>query len=87
MFATVEIPMDRTSSCAGSAGFIHPADGRKTFVFVRNSEKEFQKREVQTGIASGGYTEIKSGLKGRPGGKPGKLCREDGVSSEPYWRE
>jgi cobalt-zinc-cadmium efflux system membrane fusion protein len=63
MFATVEIPMDRTNSVlAVPDSSIQQIEG-KPFVFVRNSEKEFQKREVQTGIASGGYTEIKSGLK------------------------
>jgi multidrug efflux pump subunit AcrA (membrane-fusion protein) len=30
---------------------------------VRNSETEFQKREVQTGVESQGYTEIRSGIK------------------------
>jgi membrane fusion protein, heavy metal efflux system len=35
----------------------------KSVVFVRSSESEFQRREVQTGVASGGYTEIRSGLK------------------------
>jgi cobalt-zinc-cadmium efflux system membrane fusion protein len=35
----------------------------KPVVFVRKSAKEFEKRDVQTGIASGGYTEIRSGLK------------------------
>jgi multidrug efflux pump subunit AcrA (membrane-fusion protein) len=30
---------------------------------VRTSEAEFQKREVQTGVESQGYTEIRSGLK------------------------
>jgi membrane fusion protein, heavy metal efflux system len=63
MFATVEIPIDRTSSIlAVPDSSIQQIDG-KPVVFVRNSEKTFQKREVQTGIASGGYTEIRSGLK------------------------
>jgi cobalt-zinc-cadmium efflux system membrane fusion protein len=63
MFATVEIPIDRTSSVlAVPDSSIQQIEGNPV-VFVRNSEKEFQKREVQTGIASGGYTEIKSGLK------------------------
>jgi cobalt-zinc-cadmium efflux system membrane fusion protein len=35
----------------------------KSVVFVRNSETEFKKREVQTGIDIGGFTEIRSGLK------------------------
>jgi cobalt-zinc-cadmium efflux system membrane fusion protein len=63
MFATVEIPMDRSSSVlAVPDSAIQQIEG-KSVVFVRNSEKEFRKREVQTGIASGGYTEIQSGLK------------------------
>jgi cobalt-zinc-cadmium efflux system membrane fusion protein len=63
MFTTVEIPVDRTSSIlAVPDSSIQQIDG-KPVVFVRNSEKEFQKREVQTGIVSGGYTEIRSGLK------------------------
>jgi membrane fusion protein, heavy metal efflux system len=63
MFATVEIPVDRTSSIlVVPDSSIQQIDG-KSVVFVRNSEKEFQKHEVQTGIVSGGYTEIQSGLK------------------------
>lgn len=63
MFAAVEIPVDRTNSrLAVPDSSIQQIDG-KPVVFVRNSEKEFQKREVQTGIVSGGYTEIRSGLK------------------------
>jgi cobalt-zinc-cadmium efflux system membrane fusion protein len=63
MFATVEIPLERTNSVlAVPDSSIQQIDG-KSVAFVRNSEKEFQKREVQTGIASGGYTEIRSGLK------------------------
>jgi cobalt-zinc-cadmium efflux system membrane fusion protein len=63
MFATVEIPVDRASSVLTVPdSAIQQIEG-KPVVFVRNSEKEFQKREVQTGIASGGYTEIRSGLK------------------------
>jgi membrane fusion protein, heavy metal efflux system len=63
MFAAVEIPVDRTSSILSVPdSSIQQIDG-KPVVFVRNSEKEFQRREIQTGIASGGYTEIRSGLK------------------------
>jgi cobalt-zinc-cadmium efflux system membrane fusion protein len=63
MFATVEIPIERTNSVlAVPDSSIQQIEG-KSFAFVRNSEKEFQKREVQTGISSGGYTEIRSGLK------------------------
>jgi membrane fusion protein, heavy metal efflux system len=62
MFANIEIPVDRTSSVlAVHDSSIQQIEG-KPVVFVRRSEKEFQKREVQTGIASGGYTEIRSGL-------------------------
>jgi cobalt-zinc-cadmium efflux system membrane fusion protein len=63
MFATVEIPVDRSHSVlAVPDSAIQQIEG-KPVVFVRNSEKEFQRREVQTGIASGGYTEIRAGLK------------------------
>ncbi len=63
MFATIEIPVDRTSSVlVVPDSSIQQIDG-KSVVFVRNTAAEFQKREVQTGIASGGYTEIRSGLK------------------------
>jgi membrane fusion protein, heavy metal efflux system len=63
MFATVEIPIDRSNSLlAVPDSAIQQIDG-KPVVFVRNSEKNFQKREVQTGIAGAGYTEIRSGLK------------------------
>jgi membrane fusion protein, heavy metal efflux system len=63
MFATIEMPIDRSSSVlAVPDSAIQQIDG-KPVVFVRNSEKEFQKHDVQTGIASGGFTEIRSGLK------------------------
>jgi len=63
MFATVEIPIDRGGSVlAVPDSAIQQIEG-KPVVFVRNSEKEFQRREVQTGLASGGYTEIRSGIK------------------------
>jgi membrane fusion protein, heavy metal efflux system len=62
MFATIEIPVDRSSSVlAVPDSSIQQIEG-KSVVFVRKSEKEFQKREIQMGIASGGYTEIRSGL-------------------------
>ena len=63
MFATVEIPVGQTSPIlAVPSSSIQQIDGRPV-VFVRNSEAEFQKREVQTGVESQGYTEIRSGLK------------------------
>jgi cobalt-zinc-cadmium efflux system membrane fusion protein len=63
MFATVEIPVDQTSPMlAVPDSSIQQVEGQSV-VFVRNSEVEFQKREVRTGIASNGYTEITSGLK------------------------
>lgn len=63
MFATVEIPVGQTSPIlAVASSSIQQIDGRSV-VFVRNSEAEFQKREVQTGVESQGYTEIRSGLK------------------------
>ena len=67
MFATVEIPVGQTSPIlAVASSSIQQIDG-KPVVFVRHSEAEFQRREVQTGIESHGYTEIRSGLK------PGEL--------------
>jgi cobalt-zinc-cadmium efflux system membrane fusion protein len=63
MFATVEIPVDRSNSVlAVPDSAIQQIDG-KPVVFVRNSENEFQRHEVQTGMASAGYTEIRSGIK------------------------
>ena len=63
MFATVEIPLGQTSPIlAVPSSSIQQIDGRPV-VFVRGSETEFQKREVQTGVESQGYTEIRSGLK------------------------
>jgi cobalt-zinc-cadmium efflux system membrane fusion protein len=63
MFATVEIPVGQTSPIlAVPSSSIQQIDGRPV-VFVRNSEAEFQKREVQTGVESQGYTEIRAGLK------------------------
>ena len=63
MFATVEIPVGQTGPIlAVVSSSIQQIDGRPV-VFVRNSEAEFQKREVQTGVESQGYTEIRSGLK------------------------
>ena len=63
MFATVEIPVGQTNPLlAVPSSSIQQIDGRPV-VFVRNSEAEFQKREVQTGIESQGYTEVRSGLK------------------------
>jgi membrane fusion protein, heavy metal efflux system len=62
MFATVEIPVDRANSVlAVPDSSIQQIEG-KPVVFVRESETEFLKREIQTGIASGGFTEILSGL-------------------------
>jgi len=62
MFATAEIPVDRTDSVLAVPDSAIQQISGQPVVFVRKSEKEFQKREVQTGITSGGYTEIKSGL-------------------------
>jgi membrane fusion protein, heavy metal efflux system len=63
MFATVEIPVGRTSPVlAVPSSSIQQMDGRPV-VFVRNSAAGFRKREVQTGVESQGYSEILSGLK------------------------
>jgi membrane fusion protein, heavy metal efflux system len=62
MFATIEIPVDHGSSAlVVPDSSIQQIDG-KPVVFVQKSETTFLKREVQTGIASGGFTEIRSGL-------------------------
>jgi cobalt-zinc-cadmium efflux system membrane fusion protein len=63
MFATIEIPVDRASSVLAVPDSSIQQIVGKPVVFVRKSAKEFEKRDVQTGIASGGYTEIRSGLK------------------------
>lgn len=63
MFATIEIPVDRASSVLAVPDLCIQQIEGKSVVFVKNSEKEFQKREIQTGIASGGYTEIRAGLR------------------------
>jgi cobalt-zinc-cadmium efflux system membrane fusion protein len=63
MFATIEIPVLQTSPVlAVPDSSIQQIEGQSV-VFVRNSETEFQKREIRTGIQSQGYTEIRSGLK------------------------
>jgi cobalt-zinc-cadmium efflux system membrane fusion protein len=63
MFATVEIPVARTIPVlAVPDSSIQQIEG-KSVVFVRTLETEFEQREVQTGIASAGFTEIRSGLK------------------------
>lgn len=63
MFATIDIPIDRANSVlAVPDSSIQQIEG-KPVVFVRKSEREFEKRNIQTGIASGGYTEIRSGLE------------------------
>jgi membrane fusion protein, heavy metal efflux system len=62
MFATIEIPVDRTSAVlAVPDSSIQQIEG-KSVVFIRTSDTEFKKREVQTGIVSAGYTEIRSGI-------------------------
>jgi membrane fusion protein, heavy metal efflux system len=63
MFATIDMPMNRMNSVlAVPDSAIQQVEG-KSVVFVRSSEEEFQKREIQIGAANGGYTEIRSGLK------------------------
>lgn len=63
MFATVEIPAGQTGpSLAVPSSSVQQIDGRPV-VFVRTSETTFQKREVQTGLESEGYTEIRAGVK------------------------
>jgi cobalt-zinc-cadmium efflux system membrane fusion protein len=63
MFATVEIPVERTQSViAVPDSSIQQIDGSPV-IFVRSSAEEFSKREVRPGISSGGYTEIISGVR------------------------
>jgi cobalt-zinc-cadmium efflux system membrane fusion protein len=63
MFATIDIPLEPTSPVlAVPDSAIQQIEG-KSVVFIRTSEKEFKKCEVQAGLASGGYTEIRAGLK------------------------
>ena len=63
MFATIDIPLDPTQPMlAVPDSAIQQIEG-KSVVFVRTSEKDFRKCEVETGLASGGYTEIRAGLK------------------------
>ena len=63
MFANIEIPIEQTSPVlAVPDSSIQQIEGQSV-VFVRKSETEFQKREVRTGNASQGYTEIRSGLE------------------------
>jgi membrane fusion protein, heavy metal efflux system len=62
MFANIAIPVDRSNSVlAVPDSAIQQIDG-KPVVFVRSSVNEFKKRVVETGLASGGYTEIRSGI-------------------------
>ena len=63
MFATVEIPVERTQLVvAVPDSSIQQIDGDPV-IFVRSSAEEFRKREVRPGISSGGYTEIISGVR------------------------
>ncbi len=63
MFATVEIPAGHTGlSLVVPSSSVQQIDGRSV-VFVRTSETAFQKREVQTGLESEGYTEIRAGVQ------------------------
>jgi cobalt-zinc-cadmium efflux system membrane fusion protein len=63
MFATIEIPLEQTAPVlAVPSSSLQQMDGRPV-IFVKNSESEFQKREVRPGLESQGYTEIRSGLK------------------------
>jgi cobalt-zinc-cadmium efflux system membrane fusion protein len=63
MFATIEIPVEQTvPMLAIQSSSLQQMEGRPV-IFVKKSESEFQRREVQTGLESQGYTEILSGLK------------------------
>ena len=63
MFANIEIPIGQTSPILTvPSSSIQQMDGHSV-VFVRKGDGEFQKREVETGVESQGYMEIRSGLK------------------------
>ncbi len=63
MFANIDIPLEPTAPVlAVPDSAIQQIEG-KSVVFIRTSEKDFKKCEVQTGFSSGGYTEIRSGIK------------------------
>jgi cobalt-zinc-cadmium efflux system membrane fusion protein len=63
MFATIEIPVDQSRSVLAVPDFAIQQMQGKSVIFIRKNATEFRKSEVQTGIASGGYTEIRSGLQ------------------------
>jgi cobalt-zinc-cadmium efflux system membrane fusion protein len=67
MFAAVEIPTAKTiPMLVIPSSSVQQIDGRPV-VFVRSSGTTFRKREVQTGVESQGYSEIRSGLsEGEP---------------------
>ncbi len=67
MFATVDIPIAKTiPMLVIPSSSVQQIDGRPV-VFVRSSGTTFRKREVQTGVESQGYSEIRSGLsEGEP---------------------
>ena len=63
MFATIEIPVEQTAPVlAIQSSSLQQMEGRPV-IFVKKSDSEFQRREVETGLESQGYTEIRSGLK------------------------
>ncbi len=63
MFATMELSVGRTApALTVPASSIQQMDGRPV-VFVRTAETRFRKREVETGMESEGFIEIRSGLR------------------------
>jgi membrane fusion protein, heavy metal efflux system len=72
MFATVEIPGDPTTAVPAVRDSSIQQIGGQPVVFVRTSRTEFQRRDVQTGARSRGYTEIRSGLE------PGESVASEG---------
>jgi cobalt-zinc-cadmium efflux system membrane fusion protein len=63
MFATIEIPVDRSGRVlVVPDSAIQQIDGNSV-IFARTSETEFQKRNVETGSSSGGFTEIRAGVE------------------------
>jgi cobalt-zinc-cadmium efflux system membrane fusion protein len=63
MFANVELPTNLTKQAlAVPSTSLQQVDG-KNVVFVRRSDTQFEKREVEKGVTVSGQTEILSGLK------------------------
>jgi cobalt-zinc-cadmium efflux system membrane fusion protein len=63
MFATIQIPTSaRRQALMVPAAALQQIDN-ESMVFVEIAENKFEKRKVESGMNSDGWTEIKSGLK------------------------